>query len=84
MVAINCVNLANCKISSLNGIETMNAQFPHLTELDLECNLLNSWSQVFQVLDTFKNLKIINIRYVHSKLRQKGTLGLEVFLYLFH
>ena len=62
MVAINCVNLAHCKISSLDGLDTMNAQFPHLTELDLECNLLNSWSQVFKILDTFKKIKIINIR----------------------
>jgi hypothetical protein len=36
--------------------------FPLITEMDLEGNLLNSWNQIFGVLNELKNLKLINVR----------------------
>ncbi|CAF0886026.1 unnamed protein product [Brachionus calyciflorus] len=58
---INCISIAQSKISSTHGVDKINEHFPKLIEIELEDNLFYSWSQIFDILDQVKTLKIINI-----------------------
>ena len=60
-IMLNCVNLASCKISQLGPLDFFKQKCPHMKELDLEGNLLTSWSQIFDVLSHLKDLKLINV-----------------------
>ena len=60
---IKCVNLAYCKISRLGSLDFFNTSFPFMNELDIESNLLDSWSTIFQLLGQLKQIKILNIRF---------------------
>ncbi len=59
---INCVNLAYCKVSSLSNLDFFAENFPFMSELDLEGNLIDSWSFIFTILNNLKSIKIINVR----------------------
>lgn len=58
---IHAISLAENKISSLSTSSRLNETFPRLTEIDLGDNLISSWSEVFQLLDAVKNLRILNV-----------------------
>ena len=61
-IQLSCVSLANYKISSIDGLGHLAGTFPQIRELELESNLLNSWSQIFQILSSMENLRLINVR----------------------
>ena len=56
------IGLARCRISEVHGSIKLAKVFSNLVELDLEENLLCSWSQIFDVLNAFTKLKILNVR----------------------
>lgn len=58
---INCVVLAYSKINRVDSLEFLASTFPYMKELDLEGNLLESWFQVFTILEHLKGLKLINL-----------------------
>ena len=59
---VRCVSLADCGVSSIETYPILCDRYPLISELDLGSNLLNSWSQIFTVLDNLKNIKILNLR----------------------
>jgi hypothetical protein len=60
-IKLNCINLSYNTVSSVSTISKLTQMFPLISELDLENNLLNSWSQIFTVLNELKNIKILNV-----------------------
>ena len=61
-MGVKCINLANCNVSSIDNISIVAEKFPYVIELDLESNLFNSWSQIFNILNSLKNIKILSLR----------------------
>ncbi|RMZ96709.1 tubulin-specific chaperone E [Brachionus plicatilis] len=58
---IKCITLTQSRISSVEGLENVSNFFPNLIEIHLDDNLLNSWSQIFAIVDHLKKLKILNV-----------------------
>lgn len=56
------IGLARCRVSDVSSSVKLAATFKNLRELDLEENLLGSWSQIFSLLNELKNLKILIVR----------------------
>ena len=61
-IKLNCINLSYNNISNITSTNRLTQVFPLITEMDLEGNLLNSWNQIFGVLNELKNLRLINVR----------------------
>jgi hypothetical protein len=55
------VSLAYCKINSIDRIDSFKAIFKCVKEIDIEGNLLNSWEQVFTILDNLKAITLLNV-----------------------
>lgn len=59
---LECISLSDSNVSSIETIEVLSEKFPNVKELDLDKNLLNSWSQIFTILKHLKQIKTINLR----------------------
>ena len=56
------VSLAYCKINSIEKMDSFKIIFRCIKEIDIEGNLLNSWQQVFTILDNLKSITLLNAR----------------------
>ena len=55
------VSLAYCKINSIHRVDSFKVIFKCVKEIDIEGNLINSWDQVFTILDNLNSITLLNV-----------------------
>jgi hypothetical protein len=59
---LTAINLAHCKINQIDTFQSLKQCFIHMTDLDLEYNLISTWDDIFKLLNGLDCIKTLNVR----------------------
>ena len=54
--------MAHSKINQIDTYQSLKDHFIHMTDLDLEYNLISTWDDIFKLLNGLDCIKTLNVR----------------------